>query len=293
MQSGKQIWNDCLHQIKEQLVSNHKARGERMYETWFAPLSLYHYDDKHHQLTVSVPNNYVYEALEQFFMRPLSQALQKNYGNDVQLNYKIGKEPDFCDVAGYLQKHGFITTTEGRQQIKIPDARKRIEEGLRHFLAKEGKGEAKWLQGYNRVIEWLTDNKGRGLLCFGGSGLGKSLLCCQVLPVILAGSGKPVVTVNATELHDRLEELKKERILVIDNLGREPRKRFGETDNSFLSLCDNAERTGNLLIIVTSLSTIPNPLYPDSIEHRYGSEVIDRLRAITSVAKIQGDSMRG
>ena len=291
----QQQFTDCLNQIREQLINDHKERGKRMYDTWFAPLSLYHYEQNNHQLTVSVPNTYVYEALEQFFMRPLSKALQENFGDGVKLNYKIGKEPEFCDVAAYLQRQGGSSTTQGRQEIKIPDARKRIEEGLQQILATEGRGEANWLQGYNRVVDWLSDNKGRGLLCVGTSGLGKTLLCRDVLPVILAGIGKRATIVSASEMHSRLDELKMARLLVIDDLGKEPRKHYGEQDNSFLELCSNAERTGNLLIIATSLSTntINDPLYPDSIEHRYGSEVLDRLKAITTMARFEGKSMRG
>jgi DNA replication protein DnaC len=92
----------------------------------------------------------------------------------------------------------------------------------------------------------------------------------------------------------------KERIVIIDDLGKEPAKYYGDIDRSFFELCNNAERTGQLLIITTNLATArpaswpadrPWP-WPDSIEHRYGQEVLDRLKVITSVVRIEGESMR-
>jgi histidinol-phosphate/aromatic aminotransferase/cobyric acid decarboxylase-like protein len=49
----------------------------------------------------------------------------------------------------------------------------------------------------------------------------------------------------------------------------------------FYELCDAAESRGILLIISTNLSTnsVKNPLYPHSIQERYGMDVISRLRA--------------
>ena len=87
--------------------------------------------------------------------------------------------------------------------------------------------------------------------------------------------------------------------MIIDDLGKEPRKHYGDIDNSFFELCNNAERTGQLLIITTNLSTTPlspgHPnahLYPDSILTRYGQDVISRLRAITTVVEFLGGDMR-
>ena len=36
---------------------------------------------------------------------------------------------------------------------------------------------AVWLPEYQQIVDWLSDNKGDGLLVIGDSGLGKSVIC--------------------------------------------------------------------------------------------------------------------
>ena len=115
-----------------------------------------------------------------------------------------------------------------------------------------------------------------------------------MVPVILGNGGRPIPSVSAKDVHTRLEDLKHERICIIDDLGKEPRRQYGNVDNSFFELCNNAERTGNLLIITTNLSTTPydRTLYPSSIQETYGTEVLDRLKTITKMVRLEGQSLR-
>lgn len=219
------------------------------------------------------------------------------FGTDVTLLYRIQQqEPQFADVADYLRQHSAYDPQRDPYNIHVADAEKRLRDGLHYFL----KGSEQWLPAYGQIAAWLQDNKGRGLLCVGHPGLGKTLICEKILPVILGNGGRPIASVKATELHDRLPELMKERIVIIDDLGKEPIKHYGNLDRSFFELCNNAERTGQLLIITTNLATARPASWPadrpwpwsDSIEHRYGTEVLDRLKVITSVVRIEGESMR-
>lgn len=278
-------WDSCLRQIRDRLGD------ERVYGTWFACIGFECYDSRENVLTLRVPSHYVYEYLEQYGVRFMAWAVSAAFGNGVRLQYRIVRpDPSFADVAGYLRQHGY-NPDANPYSIAVPDARRRLEDGLRYFLP-EG---FTWLPAYDRIAEWLTDNKGRGLLCVGAPGLGKSLICRKILPVILGNNGRPVPSVTSHELHEMGPELMRERLVIIDDLGKEPRRHFGETDNTFHELCNNAERNGNLLIITTNLSTtaVSNPLYPDSIERRYGPEVLDRLRAIVRSVEFRGASMRG
>ena len=124
-------------------------------------------------------------------------------------------------------------------------------------------------------------------------GLGKTLICEKILPVIL---GRKIKTVNARDMGAQIDELVKERAVIVDDLGKEPveYKNYGNVRKPFFELCDAAERNGILLIINTNLSPqgVNNPLYPDSIEHRYGREVLDRLHTIVKAVLFRGDSLR-
>ena len=276
-------WGRCLEMIRE------KVGDARVFATWFADIRLERYDEEENVLVLLVPSRYVYEYIEQYGIRLMGHVLASCFKPGVQLRYRIVKEPAFAEVVEYLKQYGYDSRRDPFH-VTIPGARKRMEDGLKYFLGDK----AQWLPGYDRVVEWLEDNKGRGLLCVGTPGMGKTLVCQKILPVILGNGGRPIASVMATELHDRLEGLKKERIVIIDDLGKEPRKYFGNIDNSFFELCSNAERTGNLLIIITNLSTTPydRALYPDSILERYGSEVYDRLKAVTKMVRFEGKSLR-
>ena len=278
-------WNNATLFIREQL------QNDDIYDTWFSGVECERYDESTNTLTLRVPNAYIYKCLEHFCLRILSQALERAYQPGVHLQYRIAqKEPSFSDVADYLQQFGYRPKVNNRR-ISIMAARKRMEAGLRYFL---GEGKYKWLPAYDRIADWLSDNKGRGLLCIGTSGLGKTLICQRILPVII-GSNIPSVT--AQEMNTRIDELLKERCVIIDDLGKEDVeiRNYGNRRHPFFELCDAAEKNGNILIINTNLSTTPvrDPRYPDSIQSRYGNEVLSRLRATTKAVLFEGEDMRG
>lgn len=286
MNNEQQQWAQCLQMIKERIAN------ERVYSTWFADIALKSYDEQESTITLCVPSKYVYEYLEQYCINLLSQVLSTCFKPGLQLRYSILREPSFADVAEYLCHQGYASRKDP-YHIAIPNARKRMEDGLRYFLGDS----AQWLPCYDKVVDWLTDNKGRGLLCFGTPGTGKTLVCTKILPVILGNGGRPIMCIDACDIKSRLDELKRERIVIIDDLGKEPRRHFGNPDNSFFELCKNAERTGSLIIITTNLSTTPvgqqlRGQYPSSIQECYGVEVLDRLKVITRTARFEGESMR-
>ena len=286
-------WAACLTIIREK----YGEKYHHWFDVWFADVRFESYDPDSYTLLVQVPSKYVYEYLEMHGVKTIRETAREVFGTDITLQYRILKEPQFADVADYLAQHSPYDTRRDPYKIHVADAEKRLRDGLHYFL----KGSEQWLPAYGQIAAWLQDNKGRGLLCVGHPGLGKSLICEKILPVILGNGGRPIASVKASGLHDRLPELMKERIVIIDDLGKEPAKHYGDIDRSFFELCNNAERTGQLLIITTNLATArpdswpadrPWP-WPDSIEHRYGQEVLDRLKVITSVVRIEGESMRG
>ena len=290
MEDYGRLWDDCLAMIREK----YGEKWQHWFDVWYGGVRFESYDPDTRTLLVRVPSKYVYEYLEMNGANDIRWATQEAFKTSVVLQYRIAAaEPAFGDIAAWLQQHSAYDSRRDPCHIAVPNARKRLEDGLRYFVGDA----AKWLPAYDQVASWLTDNKGRGLLCVGTSGLGKTLLCQQILPVILGNGGRPIASVNARDLHGRLDELKNERIVIIDDLGKEPRKHYGETDQSFFELCNHAERTGQLLVITTNLSTTPvseqfRDRYPLSIQERYGTEVLDRLRTIVKSIQFAGTSMR-
>ena len=290
-------WTRCQQDIKDRLMQVDKSGW--VYKTWFESIVFESYDKATNTILIQVPDVHVYEYLEHFYVPLFKKVMGIYFGPNTALQYRIRQqEPQFADVAAYLRQHSAYDPQRDPYNIHVADAEKRLRDGLHYFL----KGSEQWLPAYGQIAAWLQDNKGRGLLCVGHPGLGKSLICEKILPVILGNGGHPIPCVSGPDICHRLDELLRERIVVIDDLGKEPAEATVNylRRRPFFELCSNAERTGQLLIITTNLATArpaswpadrPWP-WPDSIEHRYGQEVLDRLKVITSVVRIEGESMR-
>lgn len=278
----KKLWSDALAMIRERV-------GEHVYDVWFRDITVGSYDGQQRALVLCVPCNYVYEYLEERHVALLSEVLGKTFG-PVRLGYRVAPAvPAFAQPIEIRRRDAF-GDYPGRPHIAVPDARERLGKGLDHFL---GKGRAQWLPAYDRVAAWLTDNKGKGLLCCGTSGLGKTLICQKILPVIL---GNGVKTVTAKEMSTKIDDLLTERIVIVDDVGKDDSEVWlnYKKRRPFFELCDAAERTGMLLIVTTNLSTTPvsDPRYPQSIQSYYGPEVLSRLRSLTHLVVFEGEDLR-
>lgn len=166
--------------------------------------------------------------------------------------------------------------------IKIPMARNEIWNGLKYYVQNP-----QWLPEYDEIANWCQNNEGRGLLVKGNCGLGKTLICGKILPVLLNSYCHKVITlVNAQTLNNELESVLRKPIIYLDDIGTESMAvKFGEKRLAFAELVDAAEKEGKLLIITTNLSN-------DEISAKYGIRVLDRLHAITKSVLITGKSLR-
>mgnify|MGYP002412033644 FL=1 len=166
--------------------------------------------------------------------------------------------------------------------VRIPNAKQNIEIGLKRFVQSP-----KWLPEYDAVSEWLSDNHGRGLLCIGNLGRGKTIICAKILPVLLNYYHRLIVhVVDATELNTKFEDIKQYHILCIDDVGVENEAvKYGERKILFTELVDLAEKKGKLLLLTTNLSTA-------ELSAKYGMRTLDRLKAITRVVHFKGESLR-
>jgi DNA replication protein DnaC len=279
MKDFQEQWQQCQEKIQQQLQQ--KNSDPWVYATWFQPVMFESFDPQKRQLLLTVPSTYVYEFIEHYYVRLMSLVIAEVYGKGVDLRYRILQNGDGAPV-------DFIRTPQYQvPAFQIPDAANR----LRTELTKRLGDRLQWLPAYDKVASWLSNNKGRGLLCVGTTGLGKSLICRDILPLIFQQS---IVCVDASEIHKRLDELTRQRCVIVDDLGKEDVKVFGQVDHSFYKLCDAAERLGILLIITTNFSTnhVNDPRYPANILDRYGNEVASRLRSLIRTIEFEGPDMR-
>lgn len=284
MENNQNQWQQCLDKIQQHLLQ--KEGGQWVFDTWFAPITLETYNPTDNILMLGVPSTYVYEFIEHYYVNLLQMAVVHTFGPKTRVQYHLHQNADGLPV-DFVRTPAYQVPT-----FHIPDAERRLRDEFTRHL----KHEPTWLPAYNKVASWLDNNKGRGLLLVGTTGLGKSVIVRHVLPAIFQC---PIPVVDASDLHRRLDELTRQRCVVIDNLGKEDAKVYGQPDRSFYHLCDAAERLGILLIIATNLSTTPKPQdwswpwpYPTSIQERYGLEVVSRLRSLTRAIEFKGDDLR-
>lgn len=175
-----------------------------------------------------------------------------------------------------------------RVHIHIPNAEKRLRGGLQYVVNMKSGGNAEWNEhNYRPIVDWMTDNKGKGLLMLGGCGLGKSLIGMYILPILIKDVHRKVVNIfSAQELNKKIDEILKLHIVYIDDVGTEDDlNSYGNKRMPFAELCDAAEKKGKLLILTTNLNI-------DGLAERYGERVVDRLVATTKAVQFTGDSLR-
>lgn len=126
---------------------------------------------------------------------------------------------------------------------------------------------AQWLPEYDAVADWLSDNQGKGLMCIGDCGRGKTIITRDILPLVFKNYIQihdtqtgywfhPVYSYfQAKELKSRWDEIVRGKIICIDDVGTEPiAKVYGETHNYFSELVDLCNDRDKLLICSTNLT---------------------------------------
>ena len=189
---------------------------------------------------------------------------------------------DFRQTIERLKDTGF-SPVPNTVEISIPDAKNVLRAGIKYFTREN----ARWLPEYEEVASWLAGNGGRGLLCFGNCGRGKTLICGRILPLILNHYCRKVVSCyDAQQMNAELDVVKQKHIIYVDDIGTENLSvKYGEKRLAFAELADEAEKKGKLLILTTNLTI-------DELREKYGERTIDRLRAITKTVLFSGESLR-
>lgn len=85
MSNGLDKWNACLDILRTSLP-------QKTFDTWIASLGFVSL--KGNELTISAPNRYVHEFIEEHCIKQMRDALMQAFGPSVRLLYSIPKESD-------------------------------------------------------------------------------------------------------------------------------------------------------------------------------------------------------
>ena len=111
--SHKALWDDCLRKIRQNVT-------EQIFRTWFEPIVFESYDEEQKTVLVQVPSQYVYEYLEQYYVRLMSWALCTSFNEGVKLKYRLVVD----------RENGKVMDVEGDSPASIdaPDATTRANQ---------------------------------------------------------------------------------------------------------------------------------------------------------------------
>jgi DNA replication protein DnaC len=144
---------------------------------------------------------------------------------------------------------------------------------------------------YDQIIDWLTDNKGKGLALMGSVGVGKSVIIRSVIPVYMrAQYNKNVRVFGLTDFltmdgKDFRSYLRRS-IIAIDELGREPlMSDYGVKFEAVPVLVESCEVESKLLFISSNARK-------EDICRRYGLHTFDRIQKLCRIITITGKSNR-
>ncbi len=75
-------WEDALALIRKNVT-------EQIYNTWFKPIVFEQFDEAQNMVLVQVPSPFVYEYLEENFVNLLAKVLQRCFGLNIRLSYRV------------------------------------------------------------------------------------------------------------------------------------------------------------------------------------------------------------
>ena len=166
--------------------------------------------------------------------------------------------------------------------------------------------EFNWLPEYDNIIEWMQDNKGKGLCLRGDCGRGKSNIVCGVLPTLfmarfnkiirpIIAEDIPDIFANASRLNKKgyeesdigfIKNIFPQVQISIDELGTEPLcNHYSEKYEGFNRIINLAEKELRLLFISTNLNK-------NQLLGRYGVRTWERINRLCTIVAFKGDSFR-
>lgn len=148
-------------------------------------------------------------------------------------------------------------------------------------------GEFKETELSEKVCNWLRNNNGKHLCLCGGVGTGKTLMACEIIPILFNRQYNKIFTcIKAVDLHKCLGVAKYNKFVVIDDFGTENDAiEYGQKTNQFNEWLDTLVRRECLVIITTNLNA-------EQIKQRYGLRTYDRIRGLFEVITTNEKSLR-
>lgn len=237
-------WQDCLQIIKDNL------QNEEAFKAFFEPCQPLSFENN--KLTLGIPSHFVYDQLENQYFDLLKKTLQRVYGVNTFLDYKI-----------YIVKDASVEIPTKQAKIEEPSIPTNLNPNLSLSSFFPGKSNELAYSAALTVTQKPGHNAFNPFFIFGASGVGKTHLAQGIgLKILENFPDKKVLYVtshlfqvqyvNAVRQNcvpDFISYYQNIDVLIVDDIQEFAGKSKVATQNTFFHIFNELHQTGKQLIM--------------------------------------------
>ena len=238
------IWQDCLQIIKDNL------QNEEAFKAFFEPCQPLSFENN--KLTLGIPSHFVYDQLENQYFDLLKKTLQRVYGVNTFLDYKI-----------YIVKDATVEIPTKEVKVEEPSIPTNLNPNLSLSSFFPGKSNELAYSAALTVTQKPGHNAFNPFFIFGASGVGKTHLAQGIgLKILENFPDKKVLYVtshlfqvqyvNAVRQNcvpDFISYYQNIDVLIVDDIQEFAGKSKVATQNTFFHIFNELHQTGKQLIM--------------------------------------------
>lgn len=237
-------WQDCLQIIKDNL------QNEEAFKAFFEPCQPLSFENN--KLTLGIPSHFVYDQLENQYFDLLKKTLQRVYGVNTFLDYKI-----------YIVKDATVEIPTKEVKVEEPSIPTNLNPNLSLSSFFPGKSNELAYSAALTVTQKPGHNAFNPFFIFGASGVGKTHLAQGIgLKILENFLDKKVLYVtshlfqvqyvNAVRQNcvpDFISYYQNIDVLIVDDIQEFAGKSKVATQNTFFHIFNELHQTGKQLIM--------------------------------------------
>lgn len=237
-------WQDCLQIIKDNL------QNEEAFKAFFEPCQPLSFENN--KLTLGIPSHFVYDQLENQYFDLLKKTLQRVYGVNTFLDYKI-----------YIVKDATVEIPTKEVKVEEPSIPTNLNPNLSLSSFFPGKSNELAYSAALTVTQKPGHNAFNPFFIFGASGVGKTHLAQGIgLKILENFPDKKVLYVtshlfqvqyvNAVRQNcvpDFISYYQNIDVLIVDDIQEFAGKSKVATQNTFFHIFNELHQTGKQLIM--------------------------------------------
>ena len=290
-------WNRCLDFICNKI-------GKVRYEVWFAPAKAVEFEEDTRTLVLTVPSAYFYERYEFDFANVLWEALHREFGPNINLDYiygVIGGDKSTEVLVGSPRESAVVTTpdTFSQRALARPEAvRSRGEEKFKSNLTPVLNFENYCVGESNRlpftIAEFIANNPDKKdfnpFFLYGAVGIGKTHLSQAIGIRILERNPDAKVFFTSTRLFQNQYQqasIKREvpaflnwfmqvDVLILDDL-QELQGKAKTADDALFPIFNHLHQNGKQLIFTCDRPPAELENLTDRLIDRFKWGIIEEL----------------